>query len=37
MLNGKGPFNFVLDTGVGVSTITDPSLKELLSLQEGKN
>lgn len=36
MMNGKGPFNFVLDTGVGVSTITDPSLKELLQLKKGK-
>jgi len=36
MLNGKGPFNFVLDTGVGVSTITDPSLKDQLHLEEGR-
>jgi hypothetical protein len=36
MINGKGPFNFVLDSGVGVSTITDPSLQELLKLQIGK-
>lgn len=36
MLNGKGPFNFVLDTGVGVFTITDPSIKDLLHLQLGK-
>lgn len=36
MINGKGPFNFVLDTGVGVSTITDPSLKDQLKLKQGK-
>lgn len=35
-INGKGPYNFVLDTGVGVMTITDPSLKESLHLQTGK-
>ena len=36
MLNGKGPFNFVLDTGVGVFTITDPAIKDLLKLKLGK-
>jgi hypothetical protein len=36
-INGRGPFNFVLDTGVGVSTITDPSLKYLLDLQSERS
>lgn len=36
MLNGKGPFNFVLDTGVGVFTITDPALKDILNLKPGR-
>ncbi|MEO6167026.1 MAG: aspartyl protease family protein [Chitinophagales bacterium] len=36
MLNGKGPFNFVLDTGVGVFTITDPAMKDVLKLQPGR-
>lgn len=35
-LNGKGPYNFVLDTGVGVLTITDPAIKDVLRLQTGK-
>ena len=26
MVNGKGPFNFVLDTGVGLFLISDPKL-----------
>jgi hypothetical protein len=34
-LNGKGPFNFLLDSGVGISLITDPSLIELLGLRRG--
>lgn len=29
-INGKGPFNFVLDTGVGVMVITEPSLLDSL-------
>lgn len=33
-INGKGPFNFVLDTGVGVFLITEPALAD--SLQLGK-
>ncbi len=37
MINGHGPFNFVLDTGVGISTITNPSLKQLLNLQRIRN
>lgn len=31
-INDKGPFNFVLDTGVGVFLITDPSLVNTLNL-----
>lgn len=29
-INGKGPFNFVLDTGIGIMLITDPSLADSL-------
>ncbi|MFA6276552.1 MAG: aspartyl protease family protein [Pedobacter sp.] len=32
-INGKGPFNFILDTGVGSLIITDPSLLDTLSLK----
>ncbi|MFC5285049.1 aspartyl protease family protein [Pedobacter alpinus] len=32
-INNKGPFNFVLDTGVGSVIITNPSLKDSLNLQ----
>lgn len=35
-LNKKGPFNFMLDTGVGVSLLTDPSLQAELGLKAGK-
>ena len=35
-LNDKGPFNFVLDTGVGNGIITDPSLMKSLELKKGK-
>ncbi len=31
-INNKGPFNFVLDSGVGLTIITDPSLKDSLNL-----
>lgn len=31
-INGKGPYNFVLDTGVGIFLITDPSLIDSLAL-----
>lgn len=34
-LNGKGPFNFMLDSGVGLSLITDPSLIQTLKLRRG--
>lgn len=32
-INGKGPFNFVLDTGLGITLITDPSLSDSLKLK----
>lgn len=31
-LNGKGPYNFLLDTGIGTSLITDPVLGQELNL-----
>ncbi|MCB2377421.1 aspartyl protease family protein [Hymenobacter sp. BT635] len=37
MLNGQGPFNFLLDTGVGTSLITDPSLRLTLGLRTGRS
>jgi hypothetical protein len=33
MLNGDGPFNFLLDTGINTSLITDPSLRQRLGLR----
>lgn len=32
-INGKGPFNFILDTGVGPLVITDAHLKDSLQLK----
>ena len=32
MINGKGPYNFVLDTGVGLFLITDPKLVDTLKI-----
>ncbi|MDB5136167.1 MAG: peptide-binding protein [Mucilaginibacter sp.] len=32
-INDRGPFNFVLDTGVGLMIITDPKLVDSISLQ----
>lgn len=32
-VNGKGPFNFILDTGVGLILITDPNLIDTLSIK----
>lgn len=32
-INGKGPFNFILDTGVGLLIITDSRLKDSLKLK----
>ncbi|WBA43612.1 aspartyl protease family protein [Hymenobacter canadensis] len=34
-LNGEGPYNFLLDTGVATSIVTDPSLTPLLRLRPG--
>ncbi|TAH03783.1 MAG: hypothetical protein EAZ15_02305 [Sphingobacteriales bacterium] len=33
-LNNKGPFNLVLDTGVGLFLVTDPSLRTLLNIPQ---
>ncbi|WP_048825964.1 aspartyl protease family protein [Hymenobacter sp. DG25B] len=35
-LNGRGPYNFMLDTGVGTSLITDPQLQQELQLPRGQ-
>lgn len=35
-LNGQGPFNFLLDTGVGISLLTDPTLRTQLGLRLGQ-
>ena len=32
IINGKGPFNFVLDTGIGIMLITDPTLVDSINL-----
>nr|WP_271543308.1 aspartyl protease family protein [Pelobium sp.] len=32
-INNKGPYNFILDSGVGLIVITDPSLKDSLHLK----
>ncbi|MBC7654829.1 MAG: aspartyl protease family protein [Oligoflexus sp.] len=32
-INSKGPYNFILDTGVGITLITDPLLKDSLNLK----
>lgn len=32
-INDKGPFNFILDTGVGLMIITDPKLVDSIDLQ----
>ncbi len=31
-INGKGPYNFVLDTGVGLFLITDPALVDTINM-----
>lgn len=36
-INQKGPYNFILDTGVGITIITEPSLKDSLQLKNGVN
>ncbi len=33
MVNGKGPFNFVLDTGVGIFLISDPKLIDSVAIK----
>jgi len=35
-INNKGPYNFILDTGVGVMIITDPTLIDSLSIPHKK-
>ncbi|WP_162910477.1 aspartyl protease family protein [Hymenobacter oligotrophus] len=35
-LNGRGPYYFMLDTGVGTSLITDPGLRDSLGLRLGQ-
>ena len=37
LLNGYGPFNFLLDTGVGTSILTSPALADSLKLRHGEN
>lgn len=37
IINGEGPFNFVLDTGVGLVLITDYKLADSLKLQNLRN
>src|SRR6266567_260371 len=32
-INGKGPFNFIMDTGVGLMIITDPKLIDSVNIQ----
>ncbi|MDB5145612.1 MAG: peptide-binding protein, partial [Mucilaginibacter sp.] len=32
-INDRGPFNFVLDTGVGLMIITDPKMVDSISIQ----
>ena len=32
-INDKGPFNFILDTGVGLMLITDPGLVDSINVQ----
>jgi len=32
-INNKGPFNFILDTGVGIMLITDPTLVDSINLE----
>ncbi|QKG55668.1 aspartyl protease family protein [Hymenobacter sp. BRD128] len=34
-LNGQGPYNFLLDTGVATSLLTNPQLADLLGLAHG--
>ena len=36
LLNGKGPYNFLLDTGVSASLLTDPQVADSLHLTHGE-
>ena len=36
MVNGTGPLNFMLDSGVGVSILTDPAVAKSLGLRRGQ-
>ncbi|GAA3965286.1 aspartyl protease family protein [Hymenobacter antarcticus] len=36
LVNGTGPYNFLLDSGVGVSIITAPALADSLGLKHGQ-
>jgi len=36
-LNGRGPYNFLLDTGVNTSLLTDPRLADSLQLTHGQS
>lgn len=36
-LNNKGPYNFVLDTGVGILLITDPNLIDSLNITQRRS
>ena len=36
LLNNSGPYNFLLDTGVGISLITDPTVANALRLRHGE-
>ncbi|CAN5863976.1 hypothetical protein BH24BAC1_BH24BAC1_08760 [soil metagenome] len=35
-VNQKGPFNFMLDTGISISLIIDPTLRDTLQIKEGR-
>ncbi|MBE7179045.1 MAG: aspartyl protease family protein, partial [Mucilaginibacter polytrichastri] len=36
-VNNKGPYNFILDTGVGIFLITDPSLVDTLGITKSRS
>lgn len=35
-INGKGPFNFILDSGVSLVIITDPTLVDILDIKKSR-
>jgi len=37
LLNGRGPFNFLLDTGVSTSLITSPEIAQAMHFRHGEN